>query len=467
MERRQELVSSYFYVQQPSGTGTGSPCCYTCASDGAGSSSLTRQQTISRRFNRNPLITLRTCRSIMLAFLHLVTVYRIPRTSSDSALTEFAQVGPIVAGVLGGLSAILLILLIYRIRRRYKMRRQLAIASHNQQDRAKPRWFRLFGKRERTPSSYWDEYLWEKDLEAFPQPPKNESRPTQSSLAFTDRPLPTVPAIARAPGPQDESYGAPIFFPSRQPTSSDISSTTSSLNVSNPSRTKLRVRPDPMLIQGIQQLETQRRQDFAGFTPARRSYFDMPPPMPALTNDRPPLPPGLGASHGRSQSDPAPATPTDMPRIRPRSRSDANGSMRQPTEATLPRRRRHQSFSAPVISPETISVVSEADTTPSTQLINRRELAFSLYETQEAVAALEDQLSASTIDIPPLTAHSRFFSSTTDDTEHLHTEVEILRREVQRLQNLLLAPRPHDTSGTSSESGQDGERSPPPPVYST
>ncbi|KAJ7086626.1 hypothetical protein C8R44DRAFT_33322 [Mycena epipterygia] len=386
-----------------------------------------------------------------------------PRTS-ELASAQFAQVGPIIAGVLGGLSAVLLLLLAYRIRRRYRMR----LASNK--NRPKPRWFRLFGrKREQTPSSYWDEYLWEKDLEAFPKSIKTESRPPQSSVAFTDRPLPTVPAITRASSPQDGSNGAPaFFFPRGSSAPSDISSGISSLNVGNPSHQL------GMLTPSVDPLE-ERRRDLAGSTPARRSYVGIPPPMPPLTNAHPPVPPGLGLTHGRSQSDvPSPGrfgTPMRSPR--PRSRSDGDGhDVRSLADAQG--RRRSSTFSAPVLSPilggstpvTTIAPPSEPIPARSTQHMSRRELTLSLYETQEAVAALEGRLSVSTIDIPPLTSHSRFFPSTNNNTDHLHVEVEILRREVRRLQNLLLAPRHNVSSDSSLESNSDNEPNPP-PVYST
>ncbi|KAJ7774269.1 hypothetical protein DFH07DRAFT_800837 [Mycena maculata] len=385
----------------------------------------------------------------------------IPRDSSESIFAEFAKVGPIIAGVLGGLSAILLLLLMYRLRRKYILHARLR-ARRAGTSGEKRGILRFFGKRERSPSSYWDEYPWEKDLEAFPR----GTREPRSSVASADRPLPTVPALTRASSHRDETEGAPLF-PSGQPVRSD----SSSLNVTNPSRTKLRVRPDPMLIQEmltpVQQLE-ERRRDLAGSTPARRTYVGIPPPMPPLVKIHPP-PPGLGFSHGRSQSEGASPGGSTTPATRGRSQSEGNGrDVQEPDEAEeeLPRRRRHRSFTAQVLSPiEDGSMPINMITAPtlSTQRMSRHQLTMSLQQTQEAMAALEEMLSVSDIDIPPLTAHSRF--SSTHNT-HLRDEIEILQREVRRLQTLLLAPRRNDSTDTGLDSEADSEPNPP-PVYST
>jgi hypothetical protein len=357
------------------------------------------------------------------------------------------------------------------------------------QSKAKFPWFRFGRKPEQPPSSYWDEYLWEKDLEAFPRPKDTEPRQPPSSVAYTDLPLPTVPAITRASSHLDESRGAPIFLPRGTLVPSEIhsESTTSTLNVRNPSRTKLRVRPDPMLIQGAgrqgmlgpsgEQLEERRRQDLAGFTPARRSYLEIPPPMPTLATDRPPFPPpGLGSSHVRSHSDVGyngRLTTPDRCGARPRSRSDGGA---QPAEADASGRRLSRTSPAPALSPiatesTSLPTSSPLTTAPTRRRMSRRELTLSLHQTQEAVAALEGLLSVSTIDIPPLTSHSRFFSSTNNgniNTDHLHAEIEILRREVRRLQNLLLTPRRHAISGDTNSFGGNEDNEPnPPPVYST
>ncbi|KAJ7228912.1 hypothetical protein GGX14DRAFT_415750, partial [Mycena pura] len=387
-----------------------------------------------------------------------------------SALAEFSQVGPIVAGVLGGLSAILLLLLLYRIHRKYKIRRQRAQASGRLQDYTSgSRLLRVF-RRERTPSSYWDDFLWEKDrfeekdLEAFPSRKQVVLSQTATPASLADRPLPTVPAITRAPTFQAESTvnGTPLYPHNAQAHSSNPSGT-SSLNVPNSSRAKLRLRPDPMLIKSmltpsVEQLEEWRRQDRAGFTPAWRSHFDIPPPLPRRATAHHPVPPGLGSSHGRSQSDTAAAAVVvETPSVRgPRPRSQSN-----PHENEAPQRRtRHRSFSATVFSPiQSATVVSP---TPAPQRLSRREIRASLRAAQEVVVALEEHLSISTIDIPPLTAHSRFFSPP-NNNEHLYAEVEILRREVQRLQNLLLTTR-RSGSETSFESDADHDPNPP-PVY--
>jgi len=375
-----------------------------------------------------------------------------------SALAEFSQVGPIVAGVLGGLSAILLLLLLYRIHRKYKIRRRRAEASGRPQYYTSgSRLLRVF-RRERTPSSYWDDFLWEKDrfeekdLEAFPSRKQDVLSQTATPASLADRPLPTVPAITRTPTFHAESNGNPLYPHNPQTHSSG----TSSPNLPNSSRTKPRLRPDPMLIKNmstpsVEQLEELRRQDRAGFTPAWRSYFDIPPPMPSAHH---PVPPGLG--HGRSQSDTAAVAGTPVRGPRPRSQSN-------PHENEAPKRRlRHQSFSATVFYPiQSATVVSP---TPASQRLSRREIRASLRAAQEVVVALEEHLSISTIDIPPLTAHSRVFSPP-NNNEHLSAEVEILRREVQRLQNLLLTTR-RSGSETSFESDTVHDFNPP-PVYST
>ncbi|KAJ7507498.1 hypothetical protein B0H11DRAFT_2218342 [Mycena galericulata] len=411
-----------------------------------------------------------------------------PRSSSESIFAQFAQVGPIIAGVLGGLSAILLLLLIYRVRRKYRLRAKMRArlagsgSTGRKQDAGKARLLRFFGKRERSPSTYWDEYLWEKDLEAFPEELKSEPPQRPGSVASPDRPLPTIPAITRASSVREETEGAPLYLLRGTPVPSDIGSGPS-LNVTNPSRTKLRVRPDPMLIQGLlapspRQLEERRRHDLAGFTPARRSYVGIPPPMPALVKAHLPVPPRLGVTHGRSQSDgasPGHLTPSVTEGIRARSHSAGDGDdVRRPTREAgevLPRRRRHESSFAQVLLP-----IADGPTTPSpiilspsteaapTRPSSRRELVLSLHETLEAAEALEEMLSVSTIDLPPLTAHSRRFSST--NNTQLRAEVEILRREVRRLQNLLLTPRRTHGPNTSPESDADVENHPP-PVYST
>ncbi|KAJ7499180.1 hypothetical protein FB451DRAFT_1161726 [Mycena latifolia] len=373
-----------------------------------------------------------------------------PRSSSELASAQFAQMGPIVAGILGSISAILLLLLFYRIRRRYRMRTL-------KQNGPKGRWFHFGRKPEQSPSSYWDEYLWEKDLEAFPKPKDTEKPP--SSVAFADRPLPIVPAITRASCPRDESDGAPLYFPRGPLARIDNRSATSALNIRNTSRTKLRVRPDPLLIKGAgqlgmlspsgYQLEERRRHDFAGSTPARRSYVGIPPPMPALINAHLPVPPGLGLSHGRSQSDVSSTSRLPKPAIR-----------RSTEEQNSPRENR--SRSSAYYAPEESTLLSPANPALTHQRVSRHELTLSLHETQ---AALEGLLSDSTIDLPPLTSHSR--TSSTNNADHLHLEVEILQREVQRLQILLLASR-HDNllSNNSLESDADNEPIPP-PVYST
>ncbi|KAJ7047626.1 hypothetical protein C8F04DRAFT_1247257 [Mycena alexandri] len=331
---------------------------------------------------------------------------------SRPTIAKFADsVLVVIAGVLGGF-AILLLLLVYRIRLK---------PAHKPQKPTTSGFLRLLGKPQPAPSAYWDECLWEKDLEACPG--GTIKRTASSSLAFIDRPLPIVPAIPRA-------TPRPTFL------SSDISS---GMSFSSASGRKLRLRPDPMPIHSMV-TEERRREDFAGFTPARRSYIKIPPPLMSS-------PPGLG--HRVSRFEPVPtalATPV---------RRNSNNA-RWPIEATVPT---HISFSASIFSGIPPWTESSEVAPRATKRLNRSELTISLYGTQEAAAALESLLSMSTIDILPLTAHSRFPSSLTNDTEHLQIQVEILWREIRRLQSLLLPPRRHEEKG-------DGEYRPP-PVYST
>ncbi|KAJ7179372.1 hypothetical protein C8R46DRAFT_637897 [Mycena filopes] len=309
----------------------------------------------------------------------------LARTSSNSALTVLVGVGPIIAGLLCAL-AVLLLLLVYLVRRRP------AVESDNLKGkkRSSSRSLRLFGKPERSPSSYWDEGLWEKNLEG------TIKRTASSSLAFIDRPLPAVPLPPEAPSVREESNGG------------DISS--------NGSRTKLRLRPDPIHVQRVEQT----RQTLPGFTPARSSFSDMPPPRLR--------PPGLG--HHTSRSEPVTMIAAT---------SSPPNSGRLPVEET----RSHISFSASIFS-ATLPVSSTR-----------------LQEKQAAAVASAGARSMSTIDVPPLTAHSRFPSCSPNDAEYLQYQVEILWREIRRLQSLLL-PRRHQ------EGFQKGDDQPhPPPMYSS
>ncbi|KAJ6629251.1 hypothetical protein B0H10DRAFT_1940095 [Mycena sp. CBHHK59/15] len=389
------------------------------------------------------------------------------RTSSELASAQFAQIGPIVAGVLGGLSAILLLLLVFHIRRRYRGPQPANSPGQSGLRRTKMSKFnpfRLFGGK-RQPSRSASSY-WEKDLEAFPRPMHSISKSmiakpivpsSPSSTSFTNRPLPAVPAVTRPPTPEDESEGAPLLRPLAWPIY--VPSASQSINVRNPSRTKLRVRPDPMLISGpsssqptmlsippTEQFEERRRQDLAGSTPARRSYVAVPPPMPT---GYPPVPPGLEPRHGPSRSETVSSSPLAVGNIastRSRSRSDGE------------RNQVERSNSSP-----SAAVPLSQETAPrrSDQHTSRRELTRSLHEAQEAVAMLEGLRSGSTIDLPPLTSHSRFFSSL-NDAEQLQAEIEILQREVRRLQTLLLGSRRVSIDGPEGETSNDPN---PPPMY--
>ncbi|KAJ7283915.1 hypothetical protein C8J57DRAFT_748984 [Mycena rebaudengoi] len=130
------------------------------------------------------------------------------RVSLAEASDQFARVGPIVAAVLGGISAILLLLLLVWFRRRYNARK----VRYRQDHPPTVHWFHSFRAKRRSGSLS----SWQKDIEAFPKPPDLViSKPillSPSSMTFTNpnRPLPTVPAITRASTPKDESEGAPL-----------------------------------------------------------------------------------------------------------------------------------------------------------------------------------------------------------------------------------------------------------------
>ncbi|KAF7294429.1 hypothetical protein MKEN_01435400 [Mycena kentingensis (nom. inval.)] len=364
---------------------------------------------------------------------------------------DFSRIGPVVAGILGGVSAILLVLLAYYVYRRRVGRRKQKQPAEPQKDE---------------PSSFFSRKRAPKDLEALPD--AREASKLSPPWPPLKAAAPPLHPASNVPVPRERVKRDPIptsytFYPTAEQIEQRRRQAEAGYRRTN------HVRPAmPM------HRSTSMPKSAMKVRPAQPAAVPQPTPKPAMPA---PAPTTRTAATWTLQPVPTPKPKSTSQAITSTSLSTARRLAPPPGLSAVQRTRSRERLPATLsvkgpraprltrsqtVSRFTTSTDDRVVIPPASRKLTREELRVSIRQTQEAVSALEEQLSMSSIDVPPLVVNTPI---SPPNNAHIRAEVDVLRKEVERLQALLHAPNSKGSS-QSSESGSEGSTAAP-PVYTT